>query len=112
MDIWREKCGSDNQQFSWFKSSGSSKSRIDLWLVNNNLCHLISNVSIDAAPLTDHSVIKMEIKPPISQKRNKGYWKLNSSLLLQENFCKTVNTLIRETINDKNLETKMQNGNF
>lgn len=99
-DIWRDLYP-DAECFSWFKPNGENKSRIDYWLVSNNIIKFVSQSSIFKAPLTDHCFIDLVLEPVGKQFRNKGYWKFNAHLLQNEEFCSKIKELIRNIeIND------------
>lgn len=62
IDVWREK-NPHRKLFFGIKPNGRSRSRIDLWLATPDITNLVANVSISAAPLTDHCVIEISLKP-------------------------------------------------
>lgn len=80
IDPWRTR-HPDLKQFSWIKPDGSSKSRIDVWLISDCSLEQVADCFISAGPLTDHCIISLTQKPMSAAKRNKGYWKFNTSLL-------------------------------
>lgn len=82
--------------FSWFKPNGESKSRIDYWMVSDNILKYVSKSSISKAPLTDHCFIDLVLEPSTKQTRNKSYWKFNAFLLQNEEFCNKIRELIRD----------------
>ncbi len=88
----------DTKQYSWFKPNNASKSRIDFWLISASIIHSVSDGCMSAAPLTDHSVIKLSFKPPGGSCRNKGYWKFNSTLLNCQAYCDGIKSLIAEVM--------------
>jgi len=71
------------RQFSWFKPNDYSESRIDYWLTSNSLTDFIEDISISAAPLTDHGCISISFYSGKRESRYKGYWKLYADLLKQ-----------------------------
>lgn len=96
-DAWRHYNG-NKVQFSWFQPNGSHLSRLDYWLLSDPLLGLVSDVRMSAAPLTDHSVISLVLKPPEPQFHSKGYWKFNSELLSHDCYCTGVKQLIKEVM--------------
>lgn len=94
IDIWRH-LNPDIKQFSWFRPNASSKSRIDFWLTSDNIVQFVKDCSISPAPLTDHCAISLAVSPNCKRSRNKGYWKFNSELLNNEDFCGKVKDLIK-----------------
>uniref|UniRef100_A0A3B3IJR3 Reverse transcriptase domain-containing protein n=1 Tax=Oryzias latipes TaxID=8090 RepID=A0A3B3IJR3_ORYLA len=103
-DPWRIK-NPLRQTFSWFKPNGSSKSRIDFWLVSNNLLQNKIDVNISAAPLTDHCLIELNVSSQIQKSFGRGYWKFNSSLLTNETFCNAVIELLETLNSDSTLKS-------
>lgn len=86
-------------------SSSSSKSRIDFWLVSNQLITYVKECSISAAPFTDHCSIDISFKPISDISRNKDYWKFNANLLFNEGFCNKIKELIQKITNDTTLSS-------
>lgn len=94
-DAWRLKNPSVSQ-FTWFNSSNNGQcSRIDYWLVSNNLINNISKCEISASPLTDHCLISLFISLT-KVKHQSLIWKFNNNLLHNDNFCLEVRNLIVE----------------
>lgn len=111
LDPWRLK-HPDTKQYSWFKPNNTTKSRIDFWLISASLLSYVSDCCMSAAPLTDHSVIKWTFKPPGFCRRNKGYWKFNSSLLKCQTFCDGIKTIISDVMNDESVASSTSNWEF
>ncbi len=61
-DTWRVKNPGVSQFYS-LKLDRTCKSSIDYWLLSHNLSQYVSDLAIDSAPLTDHSLIHLELKP-------------------------------------------------
>lgn len=89
VDTWRH-LNPEVIKFSWFSSSHNYKSRIDHWLISNNLLAYNISSDISAAPLTDHSVIFLQIKPNDNNVHSHAYWKFNSSLLKNNDYCQKI----------------------
>ena len=97
-------------KFSWFNSN--YKSRIDHWLIANHLlCYDLSS-DISAAPLTDHSVIYLHVKPNNRRTRPNKYWKFNSSLIKNDDYCQMIKILIKEIINSEDITTPVKKWEF
>ncbi len=79
------------KQFTWIKPNGSSRSRVNLWLASPEILNFVTNVSVSAAPLTDHCVITP--KPDINHRLKKNYWKFNADLLNVDEYLKAVKAL-------------------
>lgn len=76
------------KQFSWLRPNATSKSRIDYWLISDNLILFVKDCAISAAPLTDHCAISLFLKPNHNTSRMKGYWKFNADLLMRDSVIK------------------------
>ena len=98
-DVWRNR-NEKIQIFSWFKNvkRGSSKaSRIDYALISKGLDQKVENVTYIPASHTDHSAVFMSLSCDLN-KRGKGYWKLNTTLLLHEEHKEEVRKTIQTCI--------------
>lgn len=100
IDIWRIQ-NPGKKQFTWHKPNGTSKSRLDYWLVTEPVANISSKVLISKAPLTDHCSVELKLSSTNSIKRNKSYWKFNSSLLKIEDYCKRIKEIIIEIQNSE-----------
>ena len=72
------------------------KSRIDYILVTDELLNFCKSVSILTAPVPDHKGVVLHLKTENMQ-RGKGYWKLNVSVLKEEEYKTGIKQLIFET---------------
>ena len=81
IDVWRVK-HPDTKKFTWCRRvSGELRwSRIDYFLVSEELYGKVVHNTISPAILSDHSLIELEIDSGVP-KRGKGVWKLNESIL-------------------------------
>lgn len=80
-DIWRNK-NPKNIQFTWNSKDFSKRSRIDYWLISNDLIDTVEETNIQPSILTDHQIIYLKLNIDIkSVKCNANHWKLNSALL-------------------------------
>ena len=98
IDIWRDR-HPHNKRFSWHSDSDKSiHCRLDFFLCSRQLAHSkISSVDITPIFKSDHSCITMSLDVGI-QKRGRGYWKLNVSLLSDEIYVDRIRTIISDTI--------------
>ncbi len=84
-----------SSSFTWFKSDLTQKSRIDFWLISDNLLSFVKSCNIPTAPLTDHAGIELDIlNVTCSSLRKPGYWKLNTSLLQNSDYCLGIRGII------------------
>ena len=95
-DTWRQT--HPNKSHYTYHKPGNCKygSRIDYILSSKNLSMKIYSSEIYPAPISDHdaviTVFKGEKRP-----KGKGYWKLNTSILQEENYKDGIKTLIDDT---------------
>ena len=81
-DVWRRRYP-ENREYTWYdKEKGS---RIDYWLTSESLSCQILEVSNSHAPRTDHRIISLKLSTN-EVKRGKGIWKLNTSLLFDNEY--------------------------
>ena len=96
-DIWRTR-NINRQAFTWCKRSPKlSWSRIDYFLLSQNLVNRCSSSDISGCIFSDHSMIDVIIENE-EGKRGPSMWKLNDMLLENEEFC---NNMIRVIENAK-----------
>ena len=48
------------------------------------------------APLTDHCLAEITLNPTCRKKNNKGYWKFNTNLLRNKDYCSKIKEIINE----------------
>ena len=95
VDSWREQHPHE-MQFTWRNSSGKIKRRLDFWLISKRLLSRVTKTDICAYYDLDHSPVTISIKPEdIQEKRGPGYWKLNNSLLEDEEFVTKMSFVIK-----------------
>lgn len=99
VDVWREK-NADSRHFTWIKPNGCARSRIDFWHTSPEITNLVAESSISTAPLTDHCVINITLKPH-NHTRWKVYWKFNAELLNNEKYVEEVKSLFDEIIDNE-----------
>ena len=60
--------------------------RLDYWMVSEDLKPLALDTNIKNSTLTDHSAITLTIQSQDYVRRGPGFWKINNSLLKDNNF--------------------------
>lgn len=108
IDIWRV-LNDDMKRYTWRGNtkSGRASSRIDLWLVSSNIVFDLENTKISSSILTDHSIINLNLNLKEEQKRGNGNWKLNVSLLKDQQLVNKINTYLDSCTNTyRNIENK------
>jgi exonuclease III len=94
IDIWRQK-NKTKTQFTWNRKDKFEATRIDYFLVSTEI--LMNLYSCDIRPIvlkhTDHNSISL--KPKLFKgSKGKGYWKLNTSILKNQEYSKSIEILI------------------
>ena len=84
-DIWRLKIR-HYKALPWGRCSPFIFCRLDYWLISDKLHDLVTKVDIIPSIKTDHSAIFLELEEIESRGRGAGFWKLNISLLANENY--------------------------
>ena len=80
-DIWRLK-NPTVQSFTWGRCSPFVFCRLDYWLISD----LVTKVDIILSIKTEHSAIFLELEEIKSFGRGAGFWKLNTTLLENEDY--------------------------
>ena len=100
LDIWRV-LNPGRREYTCLRSNPISKSRIDLFLISDNLLQnaVSPTASIRNGYLSDHQMITLDINIR-SLEFGKSFWKFNNSLLLDDDFVAQAKTRIKEIISD------------
>ena len=95
IDIYRA-INPDRKRYSWrgMTRNGLVQSRLDYFLILSHMVYDVSNVSIEPSIKSDHSIISAEFNFDNTCTKGRGFWKFNSSLLVDKEYV----TLIKETI--------------
>ena len=80
-DLWQECFPS----YNWSQKSPTILCRLDFWLISNNLCDFVNSTDIIPAIRTDHAAISL-ILGEIGEAKGPGMWKMNASLLDDEEY--------------------------
>lgn len=92
-DIWRER-NPEKYQFSWKRNENKKQtSRLDYFLVSAGLNARVNKTEINPGFNSDHLRIDLDINLA-KHKRGKGFWKFNSSLLMDKDFVRQMNILL------------------
>ena len=100
-DSWLHLGKSNEQGFTWCDGNNVPRSRIDYVFISEYSCFPLNNMylrktpAVDDSRLTDHLGIIFELCT-FENPRGVGYWKLNTSLLHDEFFCKKLRKFIQE----------------
>lgn len=104
IDIWR-LLNKDVKQFTWHKPKGQSRSRIDFWLISNSILQYVKVTIISNGPLSDHCSIILRLQSKDQNSTFKDYWKFNSQLLRNEEYCISIRQLILDVEIDDAIST-------
>ena len=107
-DLWRVR-NPDKRSYTRRENSrnGIIQSRLDYWLVSIGLSYLIKNVKISPGNSSDHSLISFNIDLTNTQRRGKGFWKFNNSLLTDTEYI----SMIKDVIANIPIELETDNKN-
>lgn len=95
-DIWRVR-NPDLTQYSWHRKNTKLFSRIDFFLISNALTQNVLNIKMLPGVVSDHDILKLVFVPKI-QKRGKGFWKFNSSLLQDQKHNQKVEQAFQDAV--------------
>jgi exonuclease III len=107
-DIWR-LLHPDKRRYTWRRNTpkGIQQSRLDYFIIPQNMIASIDKCEIDLGMYTDHSIVNLEIAGESQNLRGRGFWKFNTSLLSDSDFVNMINTTIENSIEDnQNCENK------
>ena len=101
-DIWRINNPS-KRNYTWKSSYAPKKmGRLDFFLVTDDIQNIASSSNILSGYRTDHSMISI-ILVLNEQKRGKGFWKFNTSLLFDTEYKSIITNLINEEVDRYNM---------
>ena len=93
IDAWRAK-NRFRQEFTFEQPSKGVRCRLDMWFIPADWLQMTRNCKIVPSVKTDHKAVEMTIKGKLYTPRGPGIWKLNTTVLQEENYRK----IIEETI--------------
>ena len=91
-DIWR-KLHPNDRDYSFYSSVHNSYSRIDMFLVSENMLTMVKNCSYLAATLSDHNPIVLSLETNIIHSSQRT-WRFQPYLLKDPEFVKFMNNQI------------------
>lgn len=95
VDPWRIQ-NPDKKEYTWHRTNPIKQSRLDFFLISNELMSLVRKVNIMHGYRTDHSYIELEITISDFQKAP-GFWRFNNSLLRDISYVQKVKECILKT---------------
>ncbi len=95
IDIWR--CRNENvKRFTYRRKTPLLFSRLDYFMISNNMQDFVTTVDILPNIWSDHSAISMHVKHIATEKRGNSYWKFNSSLIEDDEYREQISNVIEE----------------
>jgi exonuclease III len=92
----------DANDFTYIDPSfRNMNSRIDVICVSEELVDKVENSEHKLTPCPDHKAVVVSIRCT-ERKRGPGYWKLNTSILREENYVNIIRGVISDTISEYN----------
>ena len=83
-------CIPDTAAFTWMRSDGTLSSRIDLIGCPIPWVHCVKSCEILPCPYSDHSAVLLVCPIPTPLPRGPGRWKMNISILKEQEFVSLV----------------------
>ena len=74
--------------------------RLDYWLTSSHLFDYVTSVDIVSVIKTDHSAITVEFQVLQQKVKGPGFWKLNTSLLLNKGYTEAMENNIPKWSNE------------
>lgn len=93
-DIWRKRYPND-RCFSWKRviNNNLKMSRLDFFLISENLRKFVSNVYYKETSFSDHSLVMLKLKCD-NIERGPGVWVLNNAILNENDYIMKITDLI------------------
>ncbi len=105
-DVWRIQ-NPTIKRFTWRQNKPLVQSRLDYFLISENLLQNVTKCDIKPSIKTDHSLILLNLTQSKGEKRGPGFWKFNTSLLKDEVYIDYIKEIITQLKNDlKHLDNK------
>ena len=93
IDIWRE-INPEIRRYTWRRPTPFQQSRLDFFLISENMIQNVEEAEIVYGYRSDHSMITLKLSFAKEMKR-KTFWKFNSSLLKDVEYIEEINTEIK-----------------
>ena len=96
-DIWRVQHPNTNK-YTWHSNTKPIIfSRLDYFLISNNLVNFVSKTEIKSGYNTDHSIITLNVNF-VKIDKGPGVFKINNSILLQNEYQKIIKNSIKNIV--------------
>ena len=97
-DVWRVM-NENERQFSWRRSNPVKCARLDFFIVSEPILNRTTSCQIIPGYRSDHSRVSLRLNLS-DQKRGKGLWKFNCSLLKDKNYLESINNVIQDVTHE------------
>ena len=96
-DVYRSH-NPEGKRFTWRNKGkpGLVQSRLDMFIVSEELQYLDIKFSVIPGLLSDHSLIQIDFDTDRHWTRGRGFWKFNVQLLKYVNYVKLINSQLDE----------------
>ncbi len=94
IDIWRIQ-NPNKKAYTWYQKSPNIRCRLDYFLVSKSLVKTCQDSKIYDSIKTDHKIISLKLDLGHSL-RGPGFWKLNTSLLHDNDYVSIISNLIEQ----------------
>ena len=94
-DVWRMH-HEELRKYTYRQYHPRKQSRLDFFLVSEDLFEVMTGSQIKCGYRTDHSLIGLDLIA--RYKRGKSYWKFNAALLTDQDYINTVKQIVWETV--------------
>ena len=104
VDVWRSYNPNQKQFTNKSYIDPTSKgrdNRIDMWLIPKTIMHNTKSCIIIQAPSPDHKAVVLDVQVS-DRKRGKVYWKMNNSILTDEQYKTGIIALYNDTLDEYN----------
>ena len=83
------------KRYSWRKRNPLKQARLDFFLTSETITQFVQQSKIESSYRSDHSLVTLFLNLT-GLKHGKSYWKHNNSLLLDQEYLKTMNKKITD----------------
>ena len=90
-DVWREK-NAKTRLFTWRSFHDNIYSRLDRIYFPQQLLPLVTHTTHHTFSWSDHDIVTVGFGVPFASARGEGYWKLNTSLLEDDDYKTLIQT--------------------
>ena len=97
----RRTLNPDGKRFTWRRTKPEVHCRLDYFMISSSLITAITNAEILPGYRTDHPLITIHLAGN-NNPRGPGFWKLNTSFLLDSEYIET----IKKTIDEVSMENR------